>query len=731
MAPAQRPASRFFAAFYRWSCQTQRPSTCALSSNCLRLPRQPTVVAGQRSYHTAHRLLKTAQSTHDFAQELERLADAGQGKDDSPAPEQSLSSPTQPSKLKEDVRSIMRKVPAPVVVVTVAHVDPETNKSVPLGIAVSSFSTVTLDPPTVSFNIKQPSKTLSAIRDARGSFRVHLLASDHRGLQIIEHFCKGNHSDAYEERLKNLHVRFYQADDGPETTPPAPRIMGGGVSAEFECALTHELPVADHVILVARITKSRTRSVRAPTIAYVDGSYRRLEGEGLIQRHKNEQDPEQPAAVVRYGVSEHDMTGSSLSVDYRQEHEIAFNWPGIPGEDQRGDFAERVRSYLKGLQGLRFVNQAMVKKRLSLQLEEVAAQLGVDLNALIQQCQGRTSAAQVLPEFYWKLSASKMTTLVDRMYQLVKADRRFLEVPYHELLNYLDVMVGSTDVLPSDLLTSVRAEGLVPPLNPSASLSPVEMIDGNVLVMEQVEHRLHQKALTLRQQGQSLRDLAEKAGVPTATMFHFSRTRIFTMDPADLEDAHFDITGDVSPEEGLVVIRRLSEHMILNHHTRTPFRNSSYRLRESDVLRDIHVDPRVTGINTSFIMAKIQHLSKPRSALTRQVQWWLRHFFAGNVEWDDLNTRIAAFVQKFPLRATSWNHKDILAAMGLSETTMIQTPGENASKTIAESKVLNMLLAKALKGHYSKGTDEENEAIAKFLMDKYKFDVIGTKQISS
>jgi flavin reductase (DIM6/NTAB) family NADH-FMN oxidoreductase RutF len=696
------------------------------------LSRQPPIVANQRPYHATHRLLKTAQATHDFAQGLEKLADAG--KDGSRASEQSLSASNGPTYLKEEVRSIMRKVPAAVVVVTVAHVDPETNKSVPMGIAVSSFSTVTLDPPTVSFNIKQPSKTLSAIRDARGSFRVHLPASDHEGLQIIEHFCKGNRPDAYEERLKNLNVRFYQADGGPKTAAPAPRIMGSGVSAELECVLTHELPVADHVILVAQIKNVRTRDVRAPTIAYVDGSYRRLEGKGLIQRHRSEQDPEQPAAVVRYGASERDLTGSSLPVNFQQEQEIAFDWPGIPGEEERGDFADRVRSYLKGLQGLRFVNQAMVKKRLSLQLEEVAAQLGVNLIALIQECQGRASAAQVLPEFYWRLSASNIATLADRMYQLVKADKRFLEVPYQDLLNYLDVMVGSTDVLPSDLLKTVRAEGLVPPFEPFASLSPADMIDGNVLFMEQAEHLLHHKARTLRrgpQRGQSLRDMADKAGVPTAVMFHFARTRIFTVDPVDLEDTHFEITGDVSPEEGLVVIRRLSEHMMLNYRARTTFETHRHRLREADILRDIHVDPRITGINTSFVMAKIRHLSNNGAPIKRQIDEWLQQFFARTVGSDDLNTRITTFVQRFPLRATSWNNKDVLAAMGLSENTLIVTHDNESSKTIAESKVLNMLLAKALKDHYGNGTDEENKAVAKFLMDKYNFNVTGSKQVSS
>lgn len=192
----------------------------------------------------------------------------------------------------------MRMVPASVAVITVAHVDPETKESVPMGIAVSSLNTVTLDPPTVSFNIKQPSKTLSAIRDAHGSFRVHFLAGDQSGLQIIEHFCKGNHPDAYEERLKNLFINVPQAEDGPATTAPlAPQLQGSGVRAAFECNLTHELPVADHVILVAQIKSIETGDLRIPTMAYVDGSYRRLHNrKGLIKRHENEQNQERPVA---------------------------------------------------------------------------------------------------------------------------------------------------------------------------------------------------------------------------------------------------------------------------------------------------------------------------------------------------------------------------------------------------------------------------------------------------
>lgn len=626
----------------------------------------------------------------------------------------------------------MRTVPASVVVVTAAHVAPETNTSVPMGIAVSSFSTVTLDPPTVSFNIKQPSKTLSAIRDASGSFRVHFLASDSAGLQIVEHFCKGNHPDAYEERLKKLHVTFPQA-----ATAMAPQILGSGVRAAFECTLTHELPVADHVILVAQIKSAELDHSRAPTMAYVNGSYQRLDQGGLIERHESEQKLEPPAAEEPAAKPQHEsladrnaLSRSPLSFDHDQECEIAFDWLGIPGVEERSEFADRVRSYLKGIRGIRFANQADVKRQIRRGLSDVAAQLGVDLVALIQECQRGSSNAQVLPEFYWRLSTSKMAMLQDRMKQLVKADERFLKVPFQDLLQYLDVCVSYTDILPSDLLDPLREEGLIPPYKPSASLLSTDMIDGNVFIMEQVEHKLYRQARKRKRSPRvhlSFRDIADEAGVPTGVMYLFARTRIFTVEPYAPRGATFDITGDVSTEEGLVVIRRIAEYMLLN---RPKGRISAFDINEALILRDINVDPLITGVSTSFVVSKIRHLANKPGPLKHRIEEWLAPCFARTVKWSDLNSRIADFVRKLPLRAISWKRRDILAAMGLSESTLIDSQDTEKPKSIAESKVLDMLVAKALKDHHGKGRDEENKAVAKFLMDKYKFDVTATAQIS-
>lgn len=156
-----------------------------------------------------------------------------------------------------------------------------------------------------------------------------------------------------------------------------------------------------------------------------------------------------------------------------------------------------------------------------------------------------------------------MAKLVDRMKQLVKTDKGFLEVSYLDLLRYLDVSVGNTDVLPSDLLEPLRAEGLVPPFKPSASLLSTDSIDRsidrNVLVMEEVEHALREDALRrwehAPQSRPSLREIADKADVPIKDMVHFAHTCL--MCDINPYASHLDITGDVSSEEGLVVIRRI------------------------------------------------------------------------------------------------------------------------------------------------------------------------------
>ncbi|KAF1928961.1 uncharacterized protein M421DRAFT_4783 [Didymella exigua CBS 183.55] len=78
--------------------------------------------------------------------------------------------------------------------------------------------------------------------------------------------------------------------------------------------------------------------------------------------------------------------------------------------------------------------------------------------------------------------------------------------------------------------------------------------------------------------------------------------------------------------------------------------------------------------------------------------------------------------QKLPLRVISWDNEDALAATDFNESTSFHMPDTEISKTIHESEILNMLLAKAFEDHYGKSRDEEKNAVAKFLMGMYVFD---------
>ncbi|KAL2916862.1 hypothetical protein HK105_203641 [Polyrhizophydium stewartii] len=71
--------------------------------------------------------------------------------------------------LGDSLRSVMRKVPQPVVVVTVATPDEAR------GMTCSSFTSVSLSPPIVSFAVRYPSST-SQLLSSSSLFAVHLLA---------------------------------------------------------------------------------------------------------------------------------------------------------------------------------------------------------------------------------------------------------------------------------------------------------------------------------------------------------------------------------------------------------------------------------------------------------------------------------------------------------------------------------------------------------------------------
>jgi flavin reductase (DIM6/NTAB) family NADH-FMN oxidoreductase RutF len=175
----------------------------------------------------------------------------------------------------------MRNVPHPVVVLTAAA--PHPHEDMPLGIAVSSFNTVTLDPPTISFNIRHPSQTLDAIRRDNGRFRIHFLSRKPQSARIAHSFTRGNHQETYQERR-----RLAEMDTSGKIFSKAAHIKDAHVTAAMQCELTQEMTVGDHIIAVARVSALTAEEPIEPLLMYVQGRY--IDGSAQLPHHRRKPD---------------------------------------------------------------------------------------------------------------------------------------------------------------------------------------------------------------------------------------------------------------------------------------------------------------------------------------------------------------------------------------------------------------------------------------------------------
>ncbi|MGB5738636.1 MAG: flavin reductase family protein [Woeseia sp.] len=107
----------------------------------------------------------------------------------------------------------------------------------PCGITVNSFSSVSLDPPLVLWNISRVSNSLEAFLNA-GKFVINILAAHQQ--DAAAHFAKSDH------RLFD-NVDYVK---GPEEVPLLPGTLG-----HFECSSHQVYDGGDHYIIVGRIDR--------------------------------------------------------------------------------------------------------------------------------------------------------------------------------------------------------------------------------------------------------------------------------------------------------------------------------------------------------------------------------------------------------------------------------------------------------------------------------------------
>lgn len=149
-------------------------------------------------------------------------------------------------------RSIMRRVPSPVVVVTAQGAEEAR------GITIGSFTSVALEPPLVSFNVGRASR-MYEVMDSCSRFAVNVLSENQ--VHLAKRFAVPGLKGA--EQFEAVSYRH-----NSEGTP-----VLDGVTARLHCTPHDSIAAGDHVLfigLVVSVDEQRDQGA----VLYYQSSYR-------------------------------------------------------------------------------------------------------------------------------------------------------------------------------------------------------------------------------------------------------------------------------------------------------------------------------------------------------------------------------------------------------------------------------------------------------------------------
>lgn len=150
-------------------------------------------------------------------------------------------------------RQVLGHFPTGVTVITAVHED------APIGLAIGSFSSLSLDPPLVLFCPGSQSSSWPKIR-AAGSFCVNILGAEQ------EHVCRvfaGKDPD----KFASVEWARTKATGSP---------LLDGVLAWIDCDIEQVLPGGDHDIVIGRVRDMDASDKSGPLVFY-RGGYGRFE----------------------------------------------------------------------------------------------------------------------------------------------------------------------------------------------------------------------------------------------------------------------------------------------------------------------------------------------------------------------------------------------------------------------------------------------------------------------
>lgn len=128
------------------------------------------------------------------------------------------------------IRSVLGRFATGVTIASTGTIDGQL-----IGLTVNSFSSVSLDPPLVSWNLRKDSHNLSAFCEA-SHWAINVLAADQ--IHLAKNFC-GLSAD----RFAGVSIKLGRGG--------SPLIEGA--IANLECAAWHKIDAGDHLMFLGRI----------------------------------------------------------------------------------------------------------------------------------------------------------------------------------------------------------------------------------------------------------------------------------------------------------------------------------------------------------------------------------------------------------------------------------------------------------------------------------------------
>lgn len=155
-------------------------------------------------------------------------------------------------------RAAMRHYAAGVAIITLDAGDG------PVGFTATSFASLSLQPPLISFNISHASSSMAALRQVDS---------------VVVHFL-GEHQKSLAQRFSRDAQERFASDTRWSRLPTGEPVLVG-TPVWLRASVTHRIPFGDHTLVIGLVHHVRDNTATAPIgkpLLYYDAAYHRVVG---------------------------------------------------------------------------------------------------------------------------------------------------------------------------------------------------------------------------------------------------------------------------------------------------------------------------------------------------------------------------------------------------------------------------------------------------------------------